>query len=162
MAFQEEQKLAAGLRALVWVIIIPVAALMVHDLIQEPTPEAWIGLAFVLGLNAILYFLLLNGTAYTRIDTQGVHYKYFPFVRNWKLIPWSQIKRVSVGKIHPLTDFGGWGYRFGGKKKGIILSGDQAIYMRLSTEKTFVITTKLPDQAKREIEHHVEANTEYG
>ena len=162
MAFQETQKLASGIRALVWVIIIPVALLIGVDLKREPTWEAALGLALVIGLNAIIYFLLLNGTAYTRIDTQGIHYKYFPFVRNWKLINWSQIKRVTVGNVNPLTDFGGWGYRFGGKKKGIILSGGKAIYIVLDTDKTFVITTKMPDQVKREIEHHVEAITEYG
>jgi hypothetical protein len=162
MAFQESQKLAAGIRAVVWIIIIPVVALIAFDLKREPSLEAALGLALVIALNATLYFLLLNGTAHTRIDTQGIHYKYFPFVRKWKLINWNQIKRVTIGNVSPLSDFGGWGYRFGGKKKGIILSSGKAIIIQLDTGKTFVITTRMPDQAKREIEHHVEAITDYG
>ncbi len=160
MAFQETQKLSVGFRALVWIIIIPVVIILIREYTLTKEMEVLLALVFTIAINALIYFLLLNSSAYTRIDTQGIHYKYFPYVRQWKLIRWQDILDVRIGNISPITDFGGWGYRFGRKKKGIVLTGEHAIYIKLATEKMFVITTSLPDQAQRELDHHLEAKLE--
>jgi hypothetical protein len=160
MAFQETQKLAVGFRILVWIIIIPVVIILIREYTLTQELDVLLALVFTLGINTLLYFLLLNGSAYTRIDTQGIHYRYFPFVRNWKLIRRNDIQDVRIGNISPLTDFGGWGYRFGRKKKGLILTGDKAIFIKLNTGKELVITTSLPDHAQRELDHHLEVKTE--
>ena len=160
MAFQESQKLSFGIRVLVGVISIPALIVVIRSMILQPSQETTIAFIIMFVTLAATYFLLINSTAHTRIDTQGIHYKYFPFVRNWKVIPWNGIKSVQVKKVSPLTDFGGWGYRWAGKKKGIILSGDQAIIIGLTTGKTFVITTQEPDRAQRELDHHLEAKLE--
>lgn len=160
MAFAESQKLNIGLRLLVVVATIPAVIIIARDWIRNPTDEVWYALLSVIGITAGLYFILLNPNAHTRIDTQGVHYKYFPFIRNWKIISWSDITKIMVKPISPLSDFGGWGYRWGRKRKGIILSGDNAIYMELKNGRQFVITTKLPEQARREIAAQFEERIE--
>ncbi len=116
--------------------------------------EALFALFGLLTLFALLYFLLIDAQAYTRIDSQGIHYKYFPFVRSWKLIPWSDITQVKITPISPLTDFGGWGYRWGKKGKGIILSGDRAIVISRTKGKNFVLTTQQEQSALRELQHY--------
>jgi hypothetical protein len=53
--------------------------------------------------------------------------------------------------MSPLTDFGGWGYKFGRKKTGIILGGDDAIYITKTNAKVFAISTLKPEAARSAI-----------
>ena len=108
----------------------------------------------MLAICTALYFLLVNGQAHTRIDTQGIHYKYFPFVRNWRTIAWEEITKVEIKSINPIGDYGGYGYRWGRKGKGIVLAGDRAILIHLKTGKNFVLTTENEQGALRELQHY--------
>lgn len=57
---------------------------------------------------AILFFQRLH----TRIDNEGIHIRFFPFIWKEKTWRWEEIGDVYVKKYSP-WQYGGWGYRFG-------------------------------------------------
>lgn len=154
MAFQESQKMNQGLRILVIVAMIPGLIITGKALIDSYETETLVAFMAILFIAVLVYFIIVEGKAETRIDTQGIHYKYWPFVRSWKMIPWGDIRKVEVKSINPLTDFGGWGYRWGRKGKGIILSGNRAIVILKKEGKDFVLTTRQEQGVLRELQHY--------
>ena len=155
MAFQETQKMDA-LWIKVLIIFNSVLTLVIvgKEMIEQPDTTLIATFISLLVFMVALYFFVVESKATTRIDTQGIHYKYPPFIMNWKLVGWTDIERVEIKSVSPLTDFGGWGYRFNRKGKGIILSGDKAIIAYLKSGKKFTITTKAPEAAQREIDRN--------
>lgn len=151
MSFQESQRLNLGIRMLALVGMIPGVIIVAKTYHEQPTSENLIILLGMILLPVVTYSFFLHNQAKTRIDSLGVHYYYWPFVLRWRTINWSDIQKVHIKNISPLTDFGGWGYKLGRKKKGIILSGDKAIYIHLKNEKVFAITTNQPEQARSAI-----------
>ena len=156
MSFQESQRLNLGLRIAIGIGMVPALFVVGRAYQQEPSTNTLYILLSVIALSAGLFFLLLNGQAKTRIDSAGIHYIYWPFVAQWRTIPWSDISQVQIKGIAPLTDFGGWGYKFGRRKKGIILSGDKAIYIQLQNNRLLVITTNQPKLAHDAVERWAE------
>ena len=154
MAFVEEQKLGTVWMKLMY-IIAGSAALLIPGLSMFKTPEnnfIYFMIGFFFFLLAI-YLLVFESKAQVRIDTQGIHYKYWPIVWNWRLISWREIENLDIKNVNPINDFGGWGYRFGRKGSGIILNSDKALYITRKTGKPFVITTSKPEAMRAEIEH---------
>jgi hypothetical protein len=117
--------------------------------------EMW-SLVFLIVVFSLVFLLLFRASAQTRIDSVGVHYRYFPFVPKWRCIAWREVKQIAIKSVSPLSDFGGWGYKFGRKKRGIILTGDHAIYITQQNDKVFAITTDKPEQARHAIAHWAE------
>lgn len=152
MSFSETQRIKLGIRLVFLAGIIPAAFIVARAYNQQPTSENLYVLLSILFFPVLLYFLLLNNHAKTRIDSLGIHYQYWPFVAQWRTISWGELQSVSIKRISPITDFGGWGYKFGRKKRGIILSGDKAIFITLNNNKVFAITTNEPERARKAIE----------
>lgn len=58
-----------------------------------------------------------------------------------KFIPLAEVAAVDVVDVHPARDFGGWGWRTGGRKRsGIILRPGEGIEVTQSNGTTFVVT----------------------
>ncbi len=154
MAFQESQKMNRGLRMVVLFAMIPGLFIVGKALVDDYTTETLVAFLVMLVVFVLIFAIFINGQAEIRIDSQGFHYKYFPFVPSWKVIPWTEITEVKITPINPLTDFGGWGYRWGRKGKGIILAGNRAIVISKAKGKNFVFTTQQEQRALRELQHY--------
>lgn len=91
--------------------------------------------------NEVLYILLLIPLALisflislslkTRIDHLGINIHYRPFLRRKYL--WVNIKKVEVIDYHPIREFGGWGIRYGIRKrnKAFTVSGNHGLSIEL-------------------------------
>jgi len=64
-----------------------------------------------------LYFLFKNMKMETRIDMEGIHFRYPPFQRKFKDIPFSQIDHFEVCEYQPIKEYGGWGFKKPAKPK---------------------------------------------
>jgi hypothetical protein len=80
----------------------------------------------------------------TRIDENGIHVKFFPFIFRWRTYSWETIEKIYVRDCQPLWEFGGWGYRIGimGQGNALILSGKTGIQLELKSRKKMFIGTK--------------------
>lgn len=103
---------------------------------------------------AIASLLLVFGLIYlfkleTHIDERGIHYRFFPIHRNQKLIGWDAIEKCYTRKYRPLSEFGGWGYKYGlGGGKALNVKGNKGIQIKFKSGKKLLIGTQKPEDAQ--------------
>lgn len=103
-----------------------------------------------------LFFLLMNLKLMTRIDHRGVHYKYPPLIRKWRLIPKAQINSLQLVKVNPLTDFGGWGIKGNRTTKAYSVLGDDGLLLDIGEEKEIFIGTQKKNELTECIKNWME------
>lgn len=103
-------------------------------------------LTFIL-LTAILA-LFRSARLTTRIDKQGIHYRFFPFHRKERLISRENISDVRIVSYHPMRQFGGWGIRYVKHGVAFIVSGKMGMEITLIGGKRIIIGTKKPEVLK--------------
>lgn len=154
--FKEEQRFTQ-----LWLVVLMAISLLVPIvlIIQEYSKENtnMTTNQFVLTLLAILAsaLLIFIFKLTTRIDEKGIHYQFFPFHWELKLISWNEISKAYVRTYNPIGDYGGWGLKgkwFGTKGKAINISGDIGIQLELKSGKKLLIGTQKLNEAKNVLE----------
>ena len=76
------------------------------------------------------------------IDDKGLRLRMPPFhLFSERTIRWSEIESVTIRKVNPFGEFGGWGIRWNlGKKMGYVWNGKQGIEVKLTSGKSVVVT----------------------
>ena len=69
------------------------------------------GIGMFIGVGVVLLIFLTR--LHSRVDTEGIHIRFFPFVWKEKSWRWEDIEKVYVRK-YSVWEYGGWGYRFNG------------------------------------------------
>ena len=82
----------------------------------------------------------------TRIDKFGIAFRFIPFQLKFKAISWNEIERFEVRKYKPLSEFGGWGIKYGKKGKVYNVDGDKGLQLYLKTGKQILIGTQKADE----------------
>ncbi|MFD2566053.1 hypothetical protein [Pseudotenacibaculum haliotis] len=154
--FKEEQRFTQA-----WLIVLMVMSVLVPIglIIKEYTSEnstmrtvEFVSiLATIIGLTLPIFFFKLR----TRIDEKGIHYRFFPFHRKFKTILWDEIATAHVRKYDAITEYGGWGFKGGFRRKkgrAINVSGDIGIQLELKNSKKILIGTQKETDAKKVIE----------
>jgi len=163
MVFNEEQKLnAIGMKILYGISTLPIIVIVFFKENSEGKAgfDDWLFLVgFTLFIMAI-YFFVFESKAFTTIDRNGISYKYRPFIWNFKTIAWRDIQSVKVVSINPISDFGGWGYRFIGGRKGkaLVLGGKQGLVISKKDGKRFTITTQRKQELERVLKYWKKEN----
>lgn len=111
---------------------------------------------FVILGTFLLFAWFLYMKLETRIDAQGIYVRFhgIPFCK--RSIPWQDIKTISVITYSPLSDYGGWGVRYGMAGNGWCynVSGSKGIKLFYRNGKPFLIGTQQADAAQTTIEHY--------
>lgn len=85
----------------------------------------------------------------TKIDEKGIHYRFLPIHRNYKLIRWDEMENCEVRKYNALKEYGGWGFKSGfGKGTAFNVKGNIGIQIVLKTGKPILIGTQKENDAK--------------
>lgn len=109
----------------------------------EEKQEMGFALVFIFGIMSLVLFLFFNIRLETRIDHQGIHYRYLPFIRNWKLIKKESIRSMEVITFNPISDYGGWGMKGNKTTKLYNITGDAGFLVDSGeTKKTLLGTLK--------------------
>lgn len=100
-------------------------------------------------VSAIVVLFVLQKLE-TEVSTEGLRFRFYPFIRKWKIIKPSQIQEFSVGTYTPVSTYGGWGVRHGGKKAGkaYTISGNIGLKLTLTDGSKILIGTKRKDALK--------------
>jgi hypothetical protein len=107
------------------------------------------GRLWALALLPLVLFALFATTAawHVRIDSRGVVARGILGVPRFR-IPLSDIRSAAVVSIEPLADFGGWGIRWGNRRRfGIVLFAGEALEVERLDGRSFVITTPDAERA---------------
>jgi hypothetical protein len=139
---------------LVLLIISTVVPLLiiVNEYIEDKTSFTLLEFVFTISLLLLAPAILFLFKLSTRIDEQGIHYKFFPVHLTFKTIEWKTISKAYVRTYDAITEYGGWGLKggfFWKKSKGeaINVSGDIGIQLELKDGKKILIGTKMKEQA---------------
>ena len=120
-------------------------------------PTDWDGIATIFILFPLLlivfYFLKLN----TVIDERGILYRFSPIHRNSRLVAWKDIEKCYVKQYNPILDYGGWGYKFIGRGKGLAynVKGNKGIQIEYKNGKKLLIGTQRPEEAQQVIDKYI-------
>lgn len=113
---------------------------------QDPEAQ-WTILIPILAF-LLLYFIQLEW----KFTESDFRYRFFPFIIKEKIIPYSNIQTMSVMKINPLFEFGGWGLRRGKLGKAYTTDGNLIIHMELKSGQKLNFTVKNKSEVERVIQ----------
>jgi hypothetical protein len=88
----------------------------------------------------------------TRIDTDGIYFRLFPFQLRSRLIYWHEIESIEVRNYKPIKEFGGWGLRWSRHGKAYSVRGSEGIQLILKDKKRILIGTRMSKKAREVVE----------
>lgn len=89
------------------------------------------------GVFVLFYFMKLE----YKITEQKVEYRYSPFHLKWRSIDRSEVDKISFVKYSALTEYGGWGIKYGRNGVAYNVSGNYGIFVELKSGKTMMLGT---------------------
>lgn len=154
-----------------WIfVILGVDFFLVPGILYQEYQEGKIGqqeilftLAIIITVNVLIAWLILSMNQYTRVDERGIHYKYTPFIRKWKTIPFETIQSYEAQSYTNLNSglaVGKW--NFFSKNDYLTQMGlEKVIFMNYGAKKPILIGTKKPDDFLATIAHYKQQNDTY-
>lgn len=106
------------------------------------------GLLTATVLTIIITILFVNYRLDTKIKTDGIYVRFFPFHIKFKHYTWDKLTKSFVRQYSPLTEYGGWGLRLGlfGNGKAFNVSGDKGLQLEFTDNKKLLIGTNRPEE----------------
>ena len=127
--FKENQKFTQWW---LWLILIyfPVSSIFIYN---NPINYYYV----IIGVTIPLFFYLFQ--LRIKIDKSGLHYQFFPLHLKEFYINKNEIEKVEALKYRPISEYGGWGIRYGFHGKAYNISGNEGvkIYLKNGTNILF-------------------------
>lgn len=104
------------------------------------------GLLTTAGLFSLPTILIFSIRLETVIKSDGIYVRFFPFHLSFKHYKWNGLTKSFVRKYSPLTEYGGWGLRFGlfGQGNAFNISGNEGLQLEFNDRKKLLIGTNQP------------------
>jgi hypothetical protein len=143
-----------------WALLTGLGLLFVWAYIQQiilgkpwgnnPASDTGLLLFSLIPFGIIVLFLVAR--LETRIDRRGISYRFFPFHRTWREIEWKKINRAYVRRYKPISEFGGWGVRYGLRGgQAYNISGNQGLQLDLFDGKKILLGTQKPEEIAKHL-----------
>jgi len=149
--FSEKQQFRQG-----WLILLMtfINGIFVYGIYQQlikgipfgDNPMSNLGLIFVTLMVATITFFLFTFRLETLISREKISIRFFPFHRTFRDFYWKDIHQATVRQYSPISEYGGWGIRFGANGKAYNVSGNMGLQLEFRVEKKLLIGTKKPDE----------------
>jgi hypothetical protein len=114
-------------------------------------------IAGLIGIILIILVIILFSVLKleTKIDENGVHYKFYPLHNSFKSISWKSISKCYVRKYNPISEYGGWGLKTGFRKqtgRAYTTKGSIGLQIKLKDGRKILIGTQNEEELKRVLE----------
>jgi hypothetical protein len=111
----------------------------------------------VVTITIVLSFLLIYlFRLKTRIDENGLHYRFLPFHFSDKTISWYDIDKCYIRTYSPIGEYGGWGIRYSPKNgKAFNVKGNKGIQIEFKNGKKILLGTQKPEEAQQVINKYM-------
>lgn len=139
-----------------WLILLGINGLFLFSVFKQviggqqfgDKPMSNEGLLIVTGLTIILTIMFVSFCLDTTIKKDGIYVRFFPFHLKFKHYTWDRLTKSFVRQYSPLTEYGGWGLRFGlsGKGTAFNVSGDKGLQLEFTDNKKLLIGTNKPNE----------------
>ena len=139
-----------------WLILLGINGFLLYGfyiqlLIKQPfgdKPMSDNGLIVAVFISILVSLLFYTIKLQTIIKDDGIYYRFFPIHKAFRKFIWDRIKLSFIRKYNPITEYGGWGLRFGlmGMGKAVNISGNKGLQLVLTTNSKILIGTNKPDE----------------
>ena len=147
-----QEKSSMKLWAFILIPILSVVVLLDVLINNSPKftqdPEAQWTIIIPILVFLLLYFIQLEW----KFTESDFRYRFFPFIIKERIIQYSDIQNMSVMKINPLLEFGGWGLRRGKLGKAYTTDGNLIIHLELKSGQKLNFTVKNNIEVERVIQ----------
>jgi len=142
-------------QAWLWAFLIAILLMAVYSIVQQmawgrpfgsnPAPNVILMvIVAIFGVAFPTFFYLMNLT--TEVHGDGLYFRFFPFHRSFRVIPWRNLKECGVRNYSALRDYGGWGIRYGREGKAYNVSGNRGVQLRLTNGDMILIGSQRPEE----------------
>jgi hypothetical protein len=157
--FLEEQKFTQPLLIVFLIMVFSITGSVFYYNIDKLSGSSGELLKVLSGvfivLIIMLFFVILK--LKTRVDENGIHFKFSPFQSSYKIVKWNQISNVYIRKYNAFSEFGGWGYRFSSKNnigKVYTAKGSVGLQLVLKDGSKILIGTQKKEELQRVITNY--------
>lgn len=147
------------IRILILLATIPLSLVLVYGLYQQvilgipfgdkPAPNFILIVitVFILLLTVVLNGLFLTLRLIMEVTEEGLFFRFPPLIRQTKVIRKEDILEYSIRKYSPIKEYGGWGIRWGGGRKGTAynVKGNVGLQLTLGNGKNILFGTQRPE-----------------
>lgn len=116
----------------------------------NPSSDSGLIIFSCIPLGIFILFIVMRLD--TTVDKQGISYRFFPFQIKYRTKKWTEIKKAYIRKYKPISEYGGWGIRFGwGKNIGgaYNVSGNKGLQLELKNGKKILFGTQHPEELEQ-------------
>ena len=78
----------------------------------------------------LIAVLLFIAKLEVQVRPGGISVRFFPLHFSFEEIPFEKIKEYRQVTFSPISDYGGWGIRYGSKGKAYIVSGEKGVLLK--------------------------------
>ncbi|MCF7820383.1 MAG: DUF6141 family protein [Candidatus Pacebacteria bacterium] len=149
----------------VWLVLGVVFAIFLYTFIMQivfnspvgnqPASDwvLYLNLVLILLLGYLFHFIGLN----LEVREDAIYYKFTPFHLKWRQVAFSQIKKAYVRTYHPITEYGGWGWRLGvgGQGRALTVKGNKGLQVELLSGKKILFGTQKPKELDQAIPNNL-------
>jgi len=158
--FREEQvmdQLFVRLALLIGPMIVVVVYLAQYLKGESDTlfPVGWEGL-MILILVVGPTVLLWNMKMKTLVDDSGIYVKWWPFGQ--MSIQWSELSSAEAREYNPISEYGGWGIRWGKSGKAYNVKGNKGVQLVLKSGKRILIGSQRSEELAGLINSNIKSN----
>lgn len=106
-------------------------------------------IVFVALLLAVVPFFIYNTRLITIINEEGVAFSFLPLHWRQQFIAWEDIEEVYVREYDALSEYGGWGMKFGSQGKSYTVKGRYGLQLETTDGRKILIGTQRPIELER-------------
>lgn len=116
---------------------------------DKPAPDGvLIGLSiFMVTLAVILNGLFMTLRLIVEVTADGLNYRFPPLMQRTRTLRKEEIAEYAIRKYSPVGEYGGWGIRWGGGRRGTAynVKGNMGLQLQLNNGKKILFGTQHPD-----------------
>ena len=110
-----------------------------------------VGSAILLFSGGMIY-LFYSLRLITEVRAEALHIRFYPF--RTKIIPCNTITSCAARRYRPLSEYGGWGIKYGRSGWAYNILGDWGVQLVLKNGKRILIGSQRADELERALKKH--------
>lgn len=144
-----------------WLAVAALNILFIYAIVQQvvlgqpfgtkPAPD--VVLIIIELFFLALFIFLVSIKLKTRINHNGIYYRFIPFHLRERLIEWHELKDAYMREYNSFQEYGGWGIRIGSPKTGRAIntseSCNRGLQLQFNDGRFLLIGTKSPEEIQK-------------
>jgi len=96
-------------------------------------------------ISGLVGFLLNKAKLITQIRADGIYVRFPPFQSSFTICAWDSIDHIFLRSYNAITEYGGFGIRFGPMGRAYNVSGDKGVQIIFKDQSKLLIGTNRPE-----------------